>query len=122
KTMKYMLQHADDTTCVFIDEFGTGTEPLLGGAIAESMLEFLSEKGVFGVITTHYANLKHAAKSLKYCINGAMLFDVKHMSPLFKLRMGQAGSSFAFEIPKTIGISQSILEKAQAKVGVDHVS
>ncbi|MCK9562536.1 MAG: Smr/MutS family protein [Bacteroidales bacterium] len=122
KTMKYMLQHADDTTCVFIDEFGTGTEPLLGGAIAESMLEFLSEKGVFGVITTHYANLKHAAKSLKYCINGAMLFDVKHMSPLFKLRMGQAGSSFAFEIAKTIGISQSILEKAQAKVGVDHVS
>lgn len=122
KTMKHMLLHAHNTTCVCIDEFGTGTEPLLGGAIAESMLEFFAEKGVFGIITTHYTNLKHAAKTLKHCINGAMLFDAEHMNPLFKLRMGQPGSSFAFEIAKTIGIPLSILESAQQKIGVEHVN
>lgn len=119
--MKYFLEFAGNKTLVCIDEFGTGTEPMLGGAIAESVLEALHDKKSFGVITTHYTNLKHATTALSHAINGAMLFDVEAMKPMFKLRMGSPGSSFAFEIASTIGLPQNVIQKAKEKLGKEHV-
>lgn len=119
--MKYFIEFSDAKTLICIDEFGTGTEPMLGGAIAESVLENLHNKGVYGVITTHYTNLKHAASALPKAINGAMLFDLTEMKPLFKLRIGSAGSSFAFEIAKEIGLPVQIIENAKLKIGKEHV-
>ncbi|MDR0941713.1 MAG: Smr/MutS family protein [Bacteroidales bacterium] len=121
QNMKYFINHADNKTLVCIDEFGTGTEPMLGGAIAESVLETLHNNGVFGVITTHYTNLKHAATALKFAINGAMLFDLQELKPLYKLRMGSAGSSFAFEIAASIGLPPLVIERAKHKIGKEHV-
>ena len=100
-----------------IDEFGTGTEPQLGGAIAEASLEKINEKGAFGVITTHYANLKLLADSHEAIINGAMLFDTKEIKPLYQLKVGKPGSSFAFEIAKNIGFPKAILKSATEKTG-----
>ncbi len=120
-TMKHFLDFADKKTLIFIDEFGTGTEPLLGGAIAESVLESLHNKMVYGLITTHYTNLKHIANSLQFAENAAMLFDSENMCPLYKLRIGTPGSSFAFEIARTIGIPKDILDKAKNKIGKEHV-
>lgn len=119
--MKIFLERANNRTLLAIDEFGTGTEPILGGAIAESVLETLNAKGAYGIITTHYSNLKHAATSLKGLINGAMLFDMENMKPLYKLRMGSAGNSFAFEIAKTIGLPQQTLDKAKSKIKQEHI-
>ncbi|MDR2963795.1 MAG: Smr/MutS family protein [Bacteroidales bacterium] len=121
QNMKQFVTHADGKTLVCIDEFGTGTEPMLGGAIAESVLETLHEKHAFGVITTHYTNLKHAATALSHAINGAMLFDLQELKPLYKLRMGSAGSSFAFEIASSIGLPQTIIDRAKHKIGKEHV-
>ncbi|MCL2329024.1 MAG: Smr/MutS family protein [Bacteroidetes bacterium] len=121
QNMKYFITHADAKTLVCIDEFGTGTEPMLGGAIAESVLETLHNNGAFGVITTHYTNLKHAASALKFAINGAMLFDLQELKPLYKLRMGSAGSSFAFEIAASIGLPPQVIERAKHKIGKEHV-
>src|SRR5690606_11549216 len=108
-------------TLILIDEFGTGTEPLLGGAIAESILDKLNQLGAFGVITTHYTNLKHYASSAPGIINGAMLYDSQNMNPLFQLEIGKPGSSFAFEIARKIGLPEDILDKATEKVGKDHI-
>ena len=119
--MKTFLDHANSKTLIAIDEFGTGTEPILGGAIAESVLERLNAKRTFGIITTHYSNLKHAATSLEGIINGAMLFDMENLRPLYKLRMGSAGSSFAFEIAKSIGLPEHVLTNAQSKVKQEHI-
>ncbi|MCQ2959590.1 MAG: Smr/MutS family protein [Bacteroidales bacterium] len=119
--MKIFLERANNKTLLAIDEFGTGTEPILGGAIAESVLETLNAKGAFGIITTHYSNLKHIASSTKGLINGAMLFDMDKMKPLYKLRMGSAGNSFAFEIAKSIGLPQNTLEKAKTKIKQEHI-
>ena len=119
--MKYFLKNADRQTLILIDEFGTGTEPQLGGAIAESVLAELNECGTFGVITTHYTNLKHFATSSEGIINGAMMFDVQQMEPLFQLEIGKPGSSFAFEIARKIGLSESILQKATDKIGKEHI-
>lgn len=119
--MKIFLEQANSKTMLAIDEFGTGTEPILGGAIAESVLETLNAKGAFGIITTHYSNLKHTASSLKGLINGAMLFDMENMKPLYKLRMGSAGNSFAFEIARSIGLPQSTLDKAKTKIKQEHI-
>ncbi|MFW5850993.1 MAG: endonuclease MutS2 [Bacteroidota bacterium] len=119
--MKFFIEHAHKTTLCCIDEFGTGTEPALGGAIAESMLESFIEKQMFGVITTHYTNLKLVSKNHPTIINGAMLFDSENMKPLYKLRMGSPGSSFAFEIAETIGIPHDIIKNAQNKIGTKHV-
>ena len=119
--MKYFVKNSDDQTLVLIDEFGTGTEPLLGGAIAESILDKLNQIGAFGVITTHYTNLKHFASSAKGIINGAMLYDSQHMNPLFQLEIGKPGSSFAFEIARKIGLPEDILDNATEKVGKDHI-
>ena len=119
--MKIFLERANNKTLLAIDEFGTGTEPILGGAIAESVLETLNAKGAFGIITTHYSNLKHAATSLPGIINGAMLFDMDNMKPLYKLRMGSAGNSFAFEIAQSIGFPQYTLDKAKSKIKQEHI-
>jgi DNA mismatch repair protein MutS2 len=119
--MKHFLKNAAADTLVLIDEFGTGTEPMLGGAIAESILEYLNEAGTFGVLTTHYTNLKHFAASAEGIVNGAMLFDNHRMQPLYELQMGKPGSSFAFEIARKIGLPEEVLEKASQKIGQDHI-
>lgn len=119
--MKIFLERANNRTLLAIDEFGTGTEPILGGAIAESVLETLNAKGAYGIITTHYSNLKHSATSLKGLINGAMLFDMENMKPLYKLRMGSAGNSFAFEIAQSIGLPTQIIDKARTKIKQEHI-
>ena len=104
-----------------IDEFGAGTEPQLGGAIAEAVLEALNRKIAFGVITTHYANLKKAADEHDGMVNGAMLFDTKKMQPMFILKTGKPGSSFAFEIAENIGLPKNILRKAEHKTDKSQV-
>ena len=119
--MKHFVRNCNEKTLVLIDEFGTGTEPMLGGAIAESILDKLTQIRTFGVITTHYTNLKHFASSAEGIINGAMLYDSQHMNPLFKLDIGKPGSSFAFEIARKIGLPEDILEQATEKVGKDHI-
>ncbi len=119
--MKHFVRNCNEKTLVLIDEFGTGTEPMLGGAIAESILDKLTQLHTFGVITTHYTNLKHFASSAEGIANGAMLYDAQHMNPLFKLDIGKPGSSFAFEIARKIGLPEDILEKATEKVGKDHI-
>jgi len=119
--MKNFVLHGNKKTLVLIDEFGTGTEPLLGGAIAESILTALNDLNVFGVINTHYTNLKHFATKHDGILNGAMLFDSENMRPLYKLRIGSAGSSFAFEIAQNIGIPKNILQRAEDYIGKDHV-
>ena len=119
--MKHFVRNCNEKTLVLIDEFGTGTEPMLGGAIAESILDNLNQLGTFGVITTHYTNLKHFASSAIGIANGAMLYDAQNMNPLFKLEIGKPGSSFAFEIARKIGLPEEILDKATEKVGKDHI-
>lgn len=119
--MKYFLKNGDGRTLVLIDEFGTGTEPMMGGAIAEVMLGELNMKKVFGVITTHYTNLKHFASVTPGILNGAMAFDNHLMQPLFQLSMGKPGSSFAFEIARKIGLPEDILQAASEKAGVSNI-
>ncbi len=119
--MKYFLRHAAADTLVLIDEFGTGTEPMLGGAIAESILEQLNQSGTNGIITTHYTSLKHYATSAEGIVNGAMLFDNQQMRPLYQLQVGKPGSSFAFEIARKIGLPEEVLSSASEKVGQDHI-
>ncbi|RLD53869.1 MAG: endonuclease MutS2, partial [Bacteroidetes bacterium] len=115
--MKHFLLNANNNTLFLIDEFGTGTEPVLGGAIAESVLERLNEKEAYGVVTTHYSNLKLMAKPGNGIINGAMMFDTKAMKPLYRLKMGNPGSSFAFEIARNIGFPKQVLKRAENKTG-----
>ena len=120
--MKHMLSGASDRTLVFIDEFGSGTEPIIGGAIAEAILERLLEKGCYGVITTHYANIKYYAANTEGIANGAMMFDVQHIRPLFRLETGKPGSSFAVEIARKIGLPEEIIRAASDKAGPDHIN
>jgi len=120
-SMKQMLKYADDKSLVMIDEFGTGTEPVIGGAIAEAILAELNARKSYGVITTHYTNLKHFATSQEGISNGAMAFDNQLMQPLFRLDQGKPGSSFAFEIAKKIGLPQEILNDAAARAGEGNV-
>ncbi|MCK4638310.1 MAG: Smr/MutS family protein [Bacteroidales bacterium] len=115
--LKYFVLNADKESLILIDEFGTGTEPQLGGAIAEAVLEKINEKKAFGVITTHYSNLKLFADKTGGIINGAMLFDSKNMQPLYELKIGKPGSSFAFEIARKIGFPKIILKNAAKKTG-----
>ncbi len=119
--MKFFLKHANNKTLFLIDEFGTGTEPRIGGAIAESVLLKLNNKKPFGVITTHYANLKALPGKVEGLINGSMLFDSKNMKPTYKLKSGIPGSSFAFEIAKSIGFPNEILNKAKNLAGAEQV-
>ncbi|MBK7174074.1 MAG: Smr/MutS family protein [Bacteroidales bacterium] len=115
--IKKLLEQANPTTLFLIDEFGSGTEPQSGGAIAEAVLEALNEKKAFGVVTTHYANLKLLAGKGNGFINGAMLFDTRLMRPLFQLKIGKPGSSFAFEIAGNIKFPESVLKHAGEKLG-----
>ena len=119
--MKNFLKSANNNTLILIDEFGSGTEPMLGGAIAEAILDNLNQKKVQGVITTHYTSLKHFASSTHGIENGAMLFDTAKIQPLFRLSIGEPGSSFAFEIARKIGLPESILKNATEKIGKDHI-
>jgi DNA mismatch repair protein MutS2 len=121
-SMKYFLRNAGPETLILIDEFGTGTEPQIGGAIAEALLNAMNSKDVYGVITTHYTNLKHFASAADGIINGAMLFDTGQMQPLFRLEMGKPGSSFAIDIARKIGLPEEILKNAAEKVGEDHIN
>lgn len=119
--MKYFTKNSNSKTLLLIDEFGTGTEPMLGGSIAEAVLGELNKQGVYGVITTHYTNLKHFAAQSDGIENGAMLFDTHRIQPMFKLQIGQPGSSFAFEIAHKIGLAENILTDAKEKIGKDHI-
>lgn len=121
RNMRVFLRQADERTLILIDEMGTGTEPLLGGAIAEAILRELVQRNVFGVITTHYTNLKHFAEQTEGVINGAMLYDRGEMRPLFQLSIGQAGSSFAIEIARQTGLGESIIQYATDLVGEEHI-
>ena len=120
--MKQMLQGASPRTLVLIDEFGSGTEPVIGGAIAEAILERLLERGCYGVITTHYTNIKYYATGRDGVANGAMMFDVQNIRPLFKLEQGKPGSSFAIEIARKIGLPEDIIRLASDKAGSDYIN
>ena len=120
--MKAMLQEASEHTLILIDEFGSGTEPTIGGAISESILEHFVECRSYGVITTHYANIKYFASRNEGVANGAMSFDVKNIQPLFSLEMGKPGSSFAIEVARKIGLPENIVRKAMDKAGEDHIN
>ena len=120
--MKHFVKNADNRTLILIDEFGTGTEPMLGGAIAEAILDKLNTAKVFGVITTHYTNLKHFAAGHDGIVNGAMLYDTNRMEPMFVMEAGKPGSSFAFEIAYKIGLPQDVIDDARSKVGEDHLN
>ena len=119
--MKFFLQNANENSLVLIDEFGTGTEPLIGGAIAESIMQELNNKQIKGIFTTHYSNLKNFAASEKGIVNAAMLFDNKKLQPLFMLEIGKPGSSFAFEIAKSIGLPKQVLKNAEKKTGTRQI-
>lgn len=120
--MKQFAKNCNEKSLLLIDEFGSGTEPKIGGAIAEALLNLFNERKVFGVITTHYTNLKNFAKEHEGVINGAMLYDRHKMSPLFKLEIGNPGSSFAIEIARKIGLPESVIQEAINHVGEDYVN
>ena len=119
--MKNMMRRAGEATLLLIDEFGTGTEPQIGGAMAEAVLNQFVKKHAWGVITTHYQNLKHYADSHDGIANGAMLYDRHEMRPLFQLAIGQPGSSFAIEIARKTGIPDEVIHEASAIVGSDYI-
>ena len=120
--MREVLLHADDRTLVLIDEFGSGTEPAAGGAIAEAILAELDKRGTYGIITTHYTNLKlYASGADTHVTNGAMMFDVRNIVPLFKLEMGLPGNSFAFELARKMGLPENIVKDAESRAGEEFV-
>ena len=119
--MKNMMRQADDRTLLLIDEFGTGTEPQIGGAIAEAVLTQFCEHKAFGIITTHYQNLKHFADTHDGVANGAMLYDRHEMKALFQLAIGQPGSSFAIEIARKTGIPEAVIRQASDIVGSEYI-
>lgn len=120
--MKFFVRNCDKNTILLIDEFGGGTEPQIGGAIAESLLKRFNERGAFGVITTHYQNLKHFANENVGVVNGAMLYDRHEMRPLFTLSIGNPGSSFAIEIARKIGLPEDVIADASEIVGSDYIN
>ncbi len=120
--MKMMMRHCDGASLILVDEFGTGTEPTIGGAIAESVLKRFNSRHAFGVITTHYQNLKHFAQETPGIINGAMLYDRQQMAPLYQLQIGNPGSSFAVEIARKIGIPEDVIADASEIVGKDYIN
>ena len=119
--MKNMMKTANQNSLILIDEFGTGTEPRIGGAIAESVLNQFCKKETWGIITTHYQNLKQMADTHPIIANGAMLYDRQEMRPLFQLQIGQPGSSFAIEIARKIGLPEEVIKEASEIVGNDYV-
>lgn len=119
--MKNMIRQSDEATLLLIDEFGTGTEPQIGGAIAESVLKQFWQRKAWGVITTHYQNLKHFAEGHPGTVNGAMLYDRHLMQPLFQLAIGRPGSSFAIEIARKTGLPEEVIQDASEIVGSDYI-
>lgn len=119
--MKFFLRNSNEKTLLLIDEFGSGTEPQIGGAIAQATLERLNNLRTFGVITTHYTNIKHFAQSAEGIINGAMLYDRQNLQPLFRLETGHAGSSFAVEIARKIGLPEDLISDAAQMIGTEHL-
>lgn len=119
--MKMCLRHCNEKSLLLVDEFGTGTEPQIGGALAEAMLEKFNTCGTFGLITTHYTNLKHFAANTDGIVNGAMLYDRHRLQPLFCLQIGQPGSSFAIEIARQIGLPNDLIQSATQKIGTEHI-
>ncbi|MBF1435735.1 MAG: endonuclease MutS2, partial [Prevotella micans] len=119
--MKQMIRQANDSTLILIDEFGTGTEPQIGGAIAESVLKQFWQRQAWAVITTHYQNLKHFAEGHPGVVNGAMLYDRHGMRPLFQLAIGRPGSSFAIEIARKTGLPRAVIDEASEIVGTDYI-
>lgn len=122
RNMKHFVLNSNRSTLLLIDEFGTGTEPQIGGALAQAILKQLNESGAWGVITTHYQNLKTYADETPGLINGSMLYDRQLMQPQFKLSVGNAGSSFAIEIARKTGLPSSIIEEAERLVGSDYIN
>lgn len=122
QNMKQIIRNSNPNSLILIDEFGTGTEPALGGAIAEVVLERIEASGSFGVITTHYTNIKYYASNAKGVINGAMAFDVQNIKPLFRLEMGKPGSSFAFEIARKIGLPEDLVKEAESRIGNSQIN
>ena len=122
QNMKFFVRNATKRTLILIDEFGSGTEPQIGGAIAQALLGKFNESKVNGVITTHFTNLKHFAEETQGIVNGAMLYDRNGLRPLFKLEIGHPGSSFAIEIAHKIGLPQDVIETAKTIVGSDYVN
>ena len=120
--MENMMKHCDGKSLILIDEFGGGTEPQIGGAMAEAMLKVFNKKHAFGVITTHYQNLKHYAQETEGIVNGAMLYDRQLMQPLFQLSIGNPGSSFAIEIARKTGIPDEVIKDASEIVGKDYIN
>jgi len=121
KNMSFFVKRTNPQTLFFMDELGAGTEPQFGGAIAESILHELYVKGGFGVVTTHYSNLKKFAQKTPSVTNGAMRFDTEKMEPLYQLEIGKPGSSFSLEIARRMGISAKVLNEAKAKIGQTQV-
>ena len=122
QNMKMFLNRGDKRSLVLIDEFGSGTEPQIGGAIAQAILEQLNKSRIMGVITTHYQNLKQFADEAPGIVNGAMLYDRQKMKPLFQLSIGYPGSSFAIEIARKTGIPHEVIDKASEIVGSDYIN
>lgn len=120
-SMKYFTEFSNKKTIFFIDEFGTGTEPQFGGAIAEAILVSLNQTGAYGIVTTHYGNLKQIAGKSQGMVNGAMRYDVDRLEPLYQLEIGKPGSSFALEIASKIGISKEVIDYAKAQIGEERV-
>lgn len=120
--MKHFVKFCDAKTILLIDEFGGGTEPQIGGAIAEALLDQFNQRRAFGVITTHYTNLKHFATETDGIVNGAMLYDRHLMRPLFQLEIGNPGSSFAIEIARKIGLPETVIQEASELVGADYIN
>lgn len=120
--MKFFVKNCNAKSLLLIDEFGSGTEPEIGAAIAEALLERYNAQESFGVITTHYQNLKHFANENKGVVNGAMLYDRHLMQPLFTLSIGNPGSSFAVEIARKIGLPEEVIAHASEKVGSDYIN
>ena len=121
QNMKQMIRNGNENTLLLIDEFGTGTEPQIGGAIAEAVLKQFWKKKAFGVITTHYQNLKHFAEEHEGIVNGAMLYDRHEMRPLFQLSIGRPGSSFAIEIARKTGLPEEVIADASEIVGSEYI-
>lgn len=122
RNMKYFLQHTDSRTLILADEMGSGTEPQIGGALAQAILEKLSSTHCLGIVTTHYQNLKTFAAEHEGFVNGAMLYDRQHLQPTFQLSVGNPGSSFAIEIARKIGLDPDVIDNASEIVGSDYVN
>jgi len=122
RNMREFLRHGRRTSLVLVDEFGGGTEPQIGGAIAQAILKVFNDKGMWGVITTHYKNLKHLADETEGLVNGSMLYDRQQMRPLFRLSIGSPGSSFALEIARKTGLPADVLADAEEIAGSDYVN